>query len=498
MNKKVIIIGSGVGGLAAAVRLLSDGYNVEIYEKEKSIGGKVNTIQTNDFRFDLSASILMTPEIYIDVFNYANKDYKKYLDFIRLDPIYRAFYGDGISCNFSSDLIKLTKTLESISKEDSIGYLKLISDVYEKYLIADKYFLNNKFHNFYDFFNPNIISKALKIKTISSAYEFVSRYIKSEKLINFLCFQAMYVGSSPYDSPNIYTLIPIVSHLYGLWHLRGGMYSYIKALEKVILELGGKIKTNANVDEILISGTKAIGIKTKQGIEKGDIIICNADFPYAMKELIKDKKAKGDYTDDKISKMKYTCSTFIMHLGLNKKYNQLSVHNLYLGDDFKENIIAAFKGYLPEKPSLYIYCPSRIDDIMSSKDKECLNVMVRVPNLLFNNINWDINTISQLRNKIIEILKNKMKMKNIDKNIVFESYLTPVDLKEKFNSYGGTAFGLSHTLTQTNYFRPNVKSKVIDDLYFVGSSVHPGTGISIVLLSSKSVAEQILKDDNRK
>lgn len=496
MGKKVLIIGAGVGSLATAVKLLSRGYEVEIYEKEERVGGKVNLIQTDNFQFDLTASILMTPDIYKDVFKYANKDYNDYLEFIKLDPIYRAYYADGSSYDFSSDLVELTKTLESISKKDSIGYLKLLSDVYEKYLITDKYFLQNTFDNIIDFLNPITISKALKIKTISSTYEFVSRYVENEKLRQYLCFQSMYVGNSPYDSPNIYTLIPTVSHLYGLWHLKGGMYSYIKALEKIITELGGTININTNVEEILISQNKAIGIKTTNNTEIGDIIICNADFPYVMKELIKDKKAKGIYTDEKISTMKYTCSNFILYLGLKKKYNQFLVHNFYFGDEFRKNIEAPFKGYLPEKPSLYIYCPSRIDKSMVRKNKECLNIMVRVPNLLFNNINWDSNAINLYRNKIIQTIKKIQGLEDIEENIIYERYLTPKDLLKSFNTYGGTAYGLSHTLAQTNYFRPQVKSPTIENLYFVGSSVHPGTGVSIVLLSSKLVVQEVLKDDN--
>ncbi len=495
LDKKVLIIGAGVGGLAAAVRLLGKGYKVEIYDKEKSVGGKVNFIEENGFRFDLTASIFMTPDIYKDVFKYVGKDYKNYLKLEKLDPIYRAYYADGSQYDFSSDLVKLTKTLESISKEDSIGYLKLLSDVYEKYLIADEFFLQKTFDNVTEFINPVTVSQALKIKTLSNTYDFISRYVKSEKLRQYLCFQSMYVGSSPYDSPNIYTLIPAVSHIYGLWHLKGGMYSYIEALEKIIIELGGSINTNVNVEEILISQEKAMGIRTSSETKLGDIIICNADFPYAVKELIKDEKPKGIYTDEKISSMKYTCSNFILYLGLKKKYDQLLVHNFYFGDEFKKNIEAIFKGFLPEKPSLYIYCPSRIDKSMADRSKECLNAVVRVPNLLFNNIKWDVNTINLFRNKIIQTIKKIKGLEDIEKNIILEKYLTPKDFEKLFNSYGGTAYGLSHTLTQTNYFRPQVKSPTVENLFFVGSSVHPGTGVSIVLLSSKLAVEEILKDN---
>ncbi|MGH4118909.1 phytoene desaturase family protein [Clostridium sp.] len=493
MRKKIIIVGAGVGGLATAVRMLSRGYEVKIYEKEKRIGGKVNIIEEDDFRFDLTASILMRPEEYKEVFSFANKNWEDYLQFISVDPIYRVNYADGSRYDFSRDLVKLIETLESISKPDSVGYLKFLGDSYEKYLIANKYFLNKSFIVPKDFFNPLTMSMALKSRTLSNTYNYVSKYIKNEKLREFLCFQALYVGISPFNGPNIYTIVPTISELYGVWHLKGGMYSYIKALEKLIYELGGTIETETNIEEILILDGVATGIKTSNKIEKSDIVICNADFPYAVTELIKDKKDKGEYDDEKVSKMKYSCSTFIMYLGLNKKYPRLQVHNLFLGEDFKKNVEAPFEGKLPEKPSLYIYCPSRIDETMAPIDKENLNIMVRVPNLLFEAIHWDVKLKGILRKQILETLSRISGLEDVEEHIIYENYLTPKDLKDSFNSYGGTAFGLSHTLTQTNYFRPHLKLKEVKNLYFVGSSVHPGTGVSMVLISSKLVAEEVLR-----
>ncbi|WP_113673398.1 phytoene desaturase family protein [Vallitalea guaymasensis] len=493
MNKSVIIVGAGVGGLATAVKLLSKGYNVTIYEKNNRIGGRVNLIETDNFRFDLTASILMTPEIYKDVFRYVGKDYKDYINFIDLDPIYRAFYFDGTHFDLFRDIGKLTESLEALSKKDSIGYYKFLSKVYEKYLIANKYFLNNSFSQPLDFFNFVSLQKMLKINTFSNAYSHISSYIDSDNLRNLIAFQSLYVGISPFDGPNIYNLVPTISQLYGLTHLEGGMYSYIEALEKMIYEFGGKIITDTPVEEIVIENGSATGIKSKSGIDKADIVVCNADFPYAIKELIKDNEAKGKYTDKKISKMKYSCSTFIMHLGLKKKYPKLSVHNIYIGDDFEKNIQSAFFKNLPENPSLYIYCPSKIDDTMAKEDMECMNITVRVPNLLSNDITWNEETINIMKDRVFAQLSNIEGLSDIQENIIYESVTTPYDMLTRFNSYGGTSFGLSPTLLQTNYFRPHIKSPTVDDLYFVGNSVHPGTGISIVLLSSKLVVEEILK-----
>lgn len=360
-----------------------------------------------------------------------------------------------------------------------------------------KYFLQRPQDDLKDFFNFETLPKALKIHTFSTSFDYISKYFRNEKLRQFLAFQTMYVGISPFNGPNIYTLIPVVSQLYGLWHLKGGMYSFIKALTKVIDELGGTITTGVTVEEILFFKDKAIGVKTSKGIEKGDIVVCNADFPYTMKNLVKDEYYKDKYTDKKITEMKYSCSTFIVYLGLGKKYPQLAVHNIYLGKSFKENIEAAFTGNLPRNPSFYIYCPSRIDRSMVKNDGDCLNIMLRVPNLLFKEIIWDKNTINLLTNTILKELKNIKGLEDIEENIEYINYFTPLDMESKFNAYGGTAFGLSPTLTQTNYFRPHFKSGKADNLFFVGSSVHPGPGISLVLNSSKLVTEEIINNTNK-
>ena len=492
MSEKVIIIGAGIGGLSTALRLLKNGYEVVIYEKDETIGGRVNLIETETFRFDLSASILMMPDSYKEIFTYVNRNYRDYLEFIEIDPTYRLFSADRNVIDFNKDISSLIRTLEEISTEDSLGYFKFISDVYEKYLIANKYFLQKSQDTCKDFFNLSTLPKALKIHTLSTSYDYISKYIKNEKLRDFLAFQSMYVGISPFNGPNIYTLIPVVSQLYGLWHLKGGMYSFINSLSKLIYEFGGTIMTAVTVAEILFSKDKAIGVKTSKGIENADIVVCNADFPYAMKNLVKDEYFKDKYTDKKLSEIKYSCSTFIIYLGLRKKYPELSVHNIYLGENFKENIESAFRGTFPLNPSIYIYCPSRIDRSMVKNDGDCLNIMLRVPNLFFNEITWDKHTIDLLTDKILKELKNIKGLEDIEENIEYKNYLTPLDMENKFNAYGGTAFGLSTTLTQTNYFRPHFKSSKANNLFFVGSSMHPGPGISLVLNSSKLLTEEIL------
>lgn len=342
--------------------------------------------------------------------------------------------------------------------------------------------------------NEISISKSLKvlsqIKPFTNVNKYVANIISNKQLKEYLIFQSMYIGINPYTNSNLYTLIPAISHTYGLWYIKGGFYKYIEALKKLILELGGVIETENNVEKILIDKDKVVGVESNKGIYKSDIVVCNVDYPYAIANLT--NKGKNNKIN-KIKKEDYSCSIFSMYLGLNKKYDDLQVHNMYIGENFKENIESPFKGKLPKSPSIYLYYPSKIDESVSGSFESILNVMVRVPNLEYENIKWNKENIRKFRNIIINQLKNVKGLENLNKEILYESYLTPIQLKRRFNSYNGTAFGISHKLNQTTYFRPHIKDENVNGLYFIGSSTHPGNGVSVIIDGSKTLSKIIKK-----
>lgn len=486
--KKVLIVGAGIGGLCTAIRLLNKGYDVTIIEKEETIGGKFNIRWYDKFRFDLTASILMTPKIYTDIFKECKKDYRDYFNLIKLDPLYNVNYYDGTKINFYSDLGKMTNTLEEVQKGLSIEYMSFLATSYKKYLIGKEYFLDKPMIKPNEILNLESIKQLIDMNPFSTTNSYTSSVVSNKKLREYLVFQSMYIGANPYTNSNVYTLIPAISHTYGLWYIKGGFYQYIKALERLLYELGGKLITNTNAKEIIVHRKKVKGVVTDKGIYKSDIVVCNADFPYAINNLIK-HRSKTRIRE--IKNKKYSCSVFMIYLGLNKKYKELDVHNIYINKDFEENIQAPFKGKLSRYPSAYMYCPSRIDETVCPKGKETLNIMVRVPNLYYNNIRWNKKFTSYYRNLVINEIKQIKGLEDIEENILYESYLTPVDLKNKFNSYYGTAFGLSHKLNQTIYFRPHIKDKKVKNLYFIGSSTHPGNGVSVIIEGSKTLAKLI-------
>ncbi|MCK6146679.1 phytoene desaturase family protein [Enterococcus hirae] len=494
--KKIIVIGAGVAGLSAAVRLQKLGYEVTLYEKDRQVGGKMNQIKTAGFTFDLGPTIVMMPEIYREVFEFCGKDPDDYIPMKKVDPMLKLYFNKEEPIEFSNDLIELTKTLENISPEDTQGYFAFLADIYQRYTIAKEAFITKSFRGFWDFYNPKSLWAGIRLRTFSDAYTSISKFVKDDRLRKSLAFQTLYIGVSPYQGPSLYTIIPMIELFYGVYFIEGGMYTLATSLARLFEELGGKIVYETSVDEILIDNKIAKGIRIGKEQVMADAIICGADFPYAMKELIPDERKRGKYTNKKIAKFEYSCSCFLMYLGLDKKYPEEHLHSIYFAEDFKQNVDDLFeRGKLPDDPSFYLYRPSLMDDSLAPEGQEGLYVLVPVPELSKYE-KWTEQTMQAYRQKIIRLLKEKTIFKDIDEHIVSETLITPKDFSERFNAYNGATFGLKPTLKQSNYYRPHNKFSAAENLYFCGSSTHPGAGVPIVMQSAKLAVEELLRDDN--
>lgn len=494
--KKIIVIGAGVAGLSAAVRLQKLGYEVTLYEKDRQVGGKMNQIKTAGFTFDLGPTIVMMPEIYREVFEFCGKDPDDYISMKKVDPMLKLYFNKEEPIEFSNDLIELTKTLENISPEDTQGYFAFLADIYQRYTIAKEAFITKSFRGFWDFYNPKSLWAGIRLRTFSDAYTSISKFVKDDRLRKSLAFQTLYIGVSPYQGPSLYTIIPMIELFYGVYFIEGGMYTLATSLARLFEELGGKIVYETSVDEILIDNKIAKGIRIGKEQVMADAIVCGADFPYAMKELIPDERKRGKYTNKKIAKFEYSCSCFMMYLGLDKKYPEEHLHSIYFAEDFKQNVDDLFeRGKLPDDPSFYLYRPSLMDDSLAPEGQEGLYVLVPVPELSKYE-KWTEQTMQAYRQKIIRLLKEKTIFKDIDEHIVSETLITPKDFSERFNAYNGATFGLKPTLKQSNYYRPHNKFSAAENLYFCGSSTHPGAGVPIVMQSAKLAVEELLRDDN--
>jgi len=494
VSKKVSIVGGGVAGMAAALRLQHDGYHVTVYEKRDQLGGKMGQIKKEGFTFDLGPTIVMMPHVYNELLAYTGVDPADYIRFESLDPLYKVTFPDGEVIEASSDLQELMRNLEKRGEETAEGYLKYLAETYEKYLVAKNHFIEKSFRRPRDFYNPKTLRQALRLKTFDSAHHTIGRFVQDEKIQKLLSFQTLYIGISPKKGPSIYTIIPMIETLYGIHYAKGGMYAYMEALERRFKELGGKIELNAAVEEILFADGRTKGIKVQGAPVYSDLVIVNADFPKAVQELIKDKRSKGKYTDEKIAKMDYSCSVMLLYLGLDKKIDELAVHNLYFGQDFDKNLQEIFQGELPTDPAFYIYAPSRIDPSVAPEGKEGLYILVPIPEMKTAKFTWDEETINAYKEKILARMEKVDGLKGLPSHIEFTEIMTPVRFEKEVGAMYGATFGLAPTLLQSNYFRPKNVHPYAKGLYFCGSSVHPGAGVPIALTSGKLVSEEVKKD----
>ncbi|WP_100012261.1 phytoene desaturase family protein [Lentibacillus sediminis] len=498
MRKKVLVIGAGVAGLASAIRLQHAGYQVEVYEKESTPGGKMNQIEMDGYKFDLGPSIVMMPEIYREVFELCGRDPDDYIPMQKLDPMYRVYFGDIPDHPFdiSSDLTELTKTIESISEADTEGFFRYLQEIYKHYTFAKHDILQRPFRKPSDFFNPSMLKKARKLNLFDTADQFIGKYIKNERLRQIISFQTLYIGISPLKGPSFYTMIPMMQFLYGVWFIKGGMYTMASSMEKLFKELGGEIFYDKNVQEICIENQNATGIRVNNHKVTGDFVVCNADFPYAIKNLITDRKVKGKFTDKKIDSMKYSCSCFMLYLGMNKKYEAIEhVHNFIFNEKLEKNLKDIFAGKKLEHASFYVYIASKLDPSLAPKEKDGLYILMPVSNIATADYEWNQQTIDYYRSYILDTLKKIPGFENLDQEIITETCITPLDFESKFNAYNGAGFGLQPTLNQSNHLRPQSKAPNCSNLYFNGSSTHPGAGVPIVLLSARIAAQELMHDD---
>lgn len=494
--KKTIVIGAGVGGLSAAIKLQNQGYQVEIYEKGNQPGGKMHQIKDSGFTFDVGPTIVMMPEVYRDVFRQAGRNPEDYIPMKRLDPMYDVYFKAQPYRHYEvgSDLVSLIEIAEKMGGSNASGLLAYLSDIYARYEIALKYFISRPFRRKRDIYNPFMLYQAYKLKTLNSADKMMSKYIENKDLQQMLSFQTLYIGVSPKKGPSLYNIIPMIELLYGIWFIDGGMHTMAKQMERLFVELGGVIHYDSEVTEIAISESKVQGIVLNGEIIKSDIVLSNADFPFTMKHLVKDRKAKGKYTDKKIDKMDYSCSCLIFYWGVKGNYESQKVHNFVICDNLDNNLDSIFDGRRIEDPSIYYHIPSNIDKSMAPENHSTFYVLMPVSEVETANYDFDESTIAYYKEKALSSLKGIEGLEDLEESIVLEHVYTPKDFMINFNAYRGATFGLQPTLLQSNHFRPQSKSMTCEGLYFTGSSTHPGAGVPIVIEGGRIAADEIILD----
>ena len=483
-----IVIGSGFGGIAAALRLKAKGHKVTLIEKHPDLGGRARVFRKNGFIFDGGPTVITAPYLINELFELFKKNPK---DYIKLSPLkvwYQFVFEDKSKFNYSGNENEMKAQIKELNKEDVKGYEKLVNFTKK---IFDKGFTELADIPFdKPFVMMQQLPSLLKLKSYKSVYSLVSSYIKNEKLRRMLSMHPLLVGGNPFTTTSIYGLILYLEKKWGIHYSMGGTGNIIKGFEKLMNEVGIKVIKGNEVIKILSKNNKVTSVQldNHDNID-ADNVICNADPPAVYEKLLDEKNNNSFLFKWKKKRMEYSMGLFVYYFGTKKIYDNVEHHTIKFGSKYKEHLDDIFdKKKLNNDVSYYLHRPSATDKSMAPEGNDCFYVLVPVPNNQ-SGIDWSIEG-DKMKKLIIDKMENDL-MPNLRNNIVEDFYLTPDYFEKDLNTKFGSGFSIQPKFTQSAYFRFHNKSEIYDGLYFVGAGTHPGAGVPGVLSSAK-VLDKIL------
>ncbi len=488
MAKKIIVIGSGFGGLASALRMRAKGYDVTLVEKHPDLGGRARVFKKGDFTYDGGPTVITAPYLFDELFSLFNKKISDYVKIVPLNLWYRFVFSDGDTFDYSGQEKSMEKEIKKFSDKDFKGYNELVSFT-EK--IFNKGFtdLSDKPFNELSFMMKQVPA-LLKLKSYKSVYKLVSNFISNEKLRRVFSMHPLLVGGNPFTTTSIYTLILFLEKKWGIHYSMGGTGNVVKAIEKLMLEEGIKILKNSEVTEIITEdrNVKAVKINNSK-IINCNYVVCNSDPPNVYQNLIKSKENYSFLFKQKMKRMNYSMGLFVYYFGSKKKFKNVAHHTIYFGKSYEKHLEKIFdKKILSEDISYYLHRPSATDPNMAPDGQDAFYVLVPVPNNL-SNINWTIEG-EKFKNLILDKM-DKSVLPGIKENVVSDFYLTPNYFEKELATLHGSGFSIQPKFSQSAYFRFHNKSEVFKNLFFVGAGTHPGAGMPGVISSAK-VLDNIL------
>ncbi len=492
--KKIGIIGAGPGGLAAGILLANKGFDVTIFEKNNRVGGRNSYFKVDGYTFDIGPTFFMMPFILEEIFAEAGEDLHDYVELKLLDPYYQLVYYDGNKMLPSNNFEKVKEYIARIKEEDINGFDKYMDDNRKKmnYTLP---VLQRPFKNFTDLFNVDMLKLLSVLKPYKSLWEELGDYFSDDRVKVGFTFQSKYLGMSPYNCPSMFSILPYTEYEWGVYHIMGGLNQLSQQMAVLVEKLGGTIKLEHEVKEINIVNNKAKGIKLADGsYQEFDEIVMNADFAWGMKNLISDKQRKK-YSDIKLKQKRYSCSTFMLYLGLDKVYNNLEHNNVFIARDYKKNFLEIeSEKVLSKDPSFYVQNASITDSTLAPAGHSTLYVLVPTANLK-GQIDWKEEK-NKFRDLIIEKLKTRVALEDIDEHIIYEKVLSPLDWENDMNVGYGATFNLAHNLRQMLLFRPHNQFEEFKNMWLVGGGTNPGSGLPTIYESGRITANLIAKKYN--
>ncbi|MGE9271184.1 MAG: phytoene desaturase family protein [Verrucomicrobiales bacterium] len=492
---KIVVVGSGLGGLSAAISLRSEGYEVEILEKNSQVGGKLNVREIDGFTFDLGPSIFTLPQIFRDLFARAGKRMEDYIELQKVSPQWRNVFEDGLVFDLFEDPERMRREMAKLEGSaeghwrDLQGFLDYARNQYRS---VERGYFQQGLDNVWEMIRfYGLLGLGREMDWRHTMAESIERKFRSPHLRHIFEYFIKYVGSSARDAPGYMNMMPIIQFDYGLWYVKDGMYQLARGLERLLKEQEISVKLNTEVREIVKNGNQVTGVMTALGDRlDADYVVCNMEVIPAYQKLLREPPRFLK----KFAKFAPACSGLVIHLGTDRVYPQLAHHNFFYSSDQKKHFHSVFqKGELPEDPTIYLVAPTRTDASKAPEGCDNIKILPHIPPILPHR-SVTVDDYVALKDRVLDKLE-RMGLSNLRKHTVVEDVLTPFDIESMYGSNGGSIYGVVSDWKKNRAFKAPKQSKKYENLFFTGGSVNPGGGMPMAVLCGQKVCDRLVKFD---
>jgi phytoene desaturase len=490
-RERVVVIGAGFGGLAAALRLQTAGFAVTVIEARDQPGGRASQFKSQGYTFDMGPTLLTLPQLLEELWKLAGRDMREDLDLVELRPFYRLLLRDGRVFDAWGKAAQDEEEIARFAPGDVQGYQAFLGEtkrIYERAFVdlARQPFLSAGMM-------VRVLPELLRARAHRSVYSFVSHYFKHPDLRMAFSFHPLFIGGNPFRASAIYSIVPYLERLGGVHFARGGMHQVIEGLVRLLREAGGEIRYGTPVERILVQNRRVRGVRLQDETEiAAQIVVANSDVAQTYLHLVP-PEYRPPLATLRLKRARYSMSCFLLYLGLNRQYPHLRHHTILMPERYRALIAEIFDGQgLPSDLALYLHTPTRTDPTLAPPGGESLYVLAPVPHL-GHGVDWQ-REAPAFRERILRALEREVGLTGLTQSIVVERQFTPLDFASELRSHLGAAFSIEPTLMQSAYFRPHNRSGLLGGLYVVGAGTHPGAGIPGVLLSAEVTSQLVQRD----